>query len=60
MVYGYPDSTLDVVPSSISVGGGFAGMGIMVYLFVALFIIGSFILIMGLFTKIDIEQASPK
>jgi len=39
---------------------GFVGMGIMVYLFVALFIIGAFFLIMGLFTKIDIEQASPK
>lgn len=45
---------------AIFVGGGFAGMGIMVFLFVALFIIGAFILIMGLFTKIDIEQASPK
>lgn len=39
---------------------GFAGMGMMVILFVALFIIGAIILISGLFTKEDIEQASPK
>lgn len=39
---------------------GFAGMGIMVFLFVALFIIGACILIIGLFTKIDLEKASPK
>ena len=41
-------------------GGGFEGMGIMMILFVALFIIGAFILISGLFTKLEIEQAAPK
>lgn len=39
---------------------GFAGMGIMVFLFVGLFIIGAIILIIGLFTKVDIEHVSPK
>lgn len=45
---------------AIIVEEGFAGIGIMVILFVALFIIGAIILVSGLFTKIDIEQASPK
>lgn len=45
---------------AIFVREGFAGMGISMFLFVALFIIGAFILITGLFTKVDIEQASQK
>ena len=39
---------------------GFAGMGVMVILFIAMFFIGAFILIRGLLKKADTEQASPK
>lgn len=39
---------------------GFAGMGVMVILFIAMFFIGAFILISGLLIKADTEQASPK
>lgn len=39
---------------------GFAGMGVMVILFIAMFFIGAFILISGLLIKTDTEQASPK
>lgn len=45
---------------AIFVEEGFAGMGVMVILFVGFFIIGAIIFISGLFTKIDKEQASPK
>ena len=39
---------------------GFAGMGLMVILSIAMFSNGSYILTSGLLTKIDIEQAPPK
>lgn len=39
---------------------GFAGMGVMVILFISMFFIGAIILISGLLTKADIKQASPK
>ena len=45
---------------AIFAGEGFAGMGIMVILFIGMFIIGGFILFSGLLTKVDIKQASPK
>lgn len=45
---------------AIFVEEGFAGMSVMVILFVGFFIIGAIIFISGLFTKIDKEQASPK
>ena len=45
---------------AIFIGKGFAGMGMMVILFIALFIIGAFLLVIGLFTKNSMEHISPK
>lgn len=45
---------------AIFAGEGFAGMGVMVILFIGMFFIGAIILISGLLTKADTEQASPK
>ncbi|MEK4385732.1 hypothetical protein MKZ25_07970 [Solibacillus sp. FSL W7-1464] len=45
---------------AIFAGKGFAGMGMMVILFIGMFFIGAIILISGLLTKADIKQASPK